>query len=93
MIDSARKEEPKDPMVFINPEIIGRGEEMSVYEEGCLSIPEYYEEVHATATVKVRYLDAPARSRRSTRTACSPPACSTRSTISTAASSSTTCRS
>ncbi len=57
VIDLARKEEPKNPMVFINPEIIGRGEEMNVYEEGCLSIPEYYEEVTRPATVKVRYLD------------------------------------
>ncbi len=57
VIDVARKDDPKDPMVFINPEIIGRGEEMNVYEEGCLSIPEYYEEVTRPATVRVRYLD------------------------------------
>src|SRR6187551_1438234 len=33
------------PRVFINPEIIASSEDLSVYEEGCLSIPEYYEEV------------------------------------------------
>ena len=46
-----------NPMVFINPEIIWSSEERSVYEEGCLSIPEYYEEVERPASVKVRYLD------------------------------------
>ncbi len=30
---------------------------MSVYEEGCLSIPEYYEEVERPATVRIRYMD------------------------------------
>lgn len=45
------------PRVFINPEIIAASEERSVYEEGCLSIPEYYEEVERPARVRVRYLD------------------------------------
>jgi peptide deformylase len=49
--------EPRKPMVFINPEIIWSSEELSVYEEGCLSIPEYYEEVERPASVKVRYMD------------------------------------
>ena len=46
-----------EPRVFINPEIIGKSEEMAVYEEGCLSIPEYYEEVERPTQVKVRYMD------------------------------------
>ena len=45
------------PRVFINPEIISSSEEMSVYEEGCLSIPEYYEEVERPARVRVRFTD------------------------------------
>lgn len=49
--------EPRKPQVFINPEIAWSSEEFSVYEEGCLSIPEYYEEVERPAEVKVRYLD------------------------------------
>jgi peptide deformylase len=56
-IDLARKEEPKKPVVLINPEIIWRSDEVSVYEEGCLSIPEYYEEVERPAKCRVRYLD------------------------------------
>jgi peptide deformylase len=50
-------DEPRNPMVFINPEVIWSSEETSVYEEGCLSIPEYYEEVERPASVKVRYMD------------------------------------
>src|SRR4030088_1897369 len=41
------------PRVFINPEILISSEEVSVYEEGCLSIPEYYEEVERPARVRV----------------------------------------
>jgi len=49
--------EPRKPQVFINPEVTWASEEHSVYEEGCLSIPEYYEEVERPAEVKVRYMD------------------------------------
>src|SRR5437879_12194409 len=45
------------PRVFINPEIISSSEELSVYEEGCLSIPEYYEEVERPAQVRIRFTD------------------------------------
>jgi len=45
------------PRVFINPEIIASSKDLSVYEEGCLSIPEYYEEVERPAKVRVRYID------------------------------------
>lgn len=56
-IDIARKDEPKKPVVLINPEIVWRSEETSTYEEGCLSIPEYYEEIERPARCTVRYLD------------------------------------
>jgi peptide deformylase len=49
------------PRVFINPEIISASEEISVYEEGCLSIPEYYEEVERPARVRVRFADLDGR--------------------------------
>jgi peptide deformylase len=45
------------PRVFINPEILSASEDRSVYEEGCLSIPEYYEEVERPAKVRVRFTD------------------------------------
>jgi peptide deformylase len=43
--------------VVINPELVWSSEERSTYEEGCLSIPEFYEEVERPAQVKVRYTD------------------------------------
>ena len=56
-LDLARKDEERKPQVIINPEIVAASEERSVYEEGCLSIPEFYEEVERPAQVKVRYTD------------------------------------
>ena len=57
VMDLAKKDEPKEPRVFVNPKVVWRSEEKSIYEEGCLSIPEYYEEVERPAKVRVRYLD------------------------------------
>jgi peptide deformylase len=56
-LDLAKKDEAKQPQVFINPELVWQSEERKVHEEGCLSIPEYYEEVERPAQVAVKYLD------------------------------------
>jgi peptide deformylase len=56
-MDLAKKDEPKEPQVFINPEILSKSGDKNVHEEGCLSIPEYYEEVERPAAVRIRYLD------------------------------------
>jgi peptide deformylase len=56
-VDTAKKDEPKAPQVFLNPQVVWSSEEKGTYEEGCLSIPEYYEEVERPAQVKVRYTD------------------------------------
>src|SRR4029078_3119403 len=56
-MDLAKKDEPKAPQVFINPEVIWASDEKATYEEGCLSIPEYYEEVERPKAVRVKYLD------------------------------------
>ena len=56
-MDLAKKDDQPQPRVFINPEILWSSEETSSYEEGCLSIPEYYEEVERPAKVRVRYTD------------------------------------
>jgi peptide deformylase len=56
-IDLAKQDDERSPIVFLNPEITWESEEMALYEEGCLSIPEYYEEVERPAVVKVRYMD------------------------------------
>ena len=57
-MDLAKKDEPKEPQVFINPEVVwDRPTRQATYEEGCLSIPEYYEEVERPKAVRVKYLD------------------------------------
>jgi peptide deformylase len=60
-LDLAKKDEPKSPRVFINPELTWESDERNTHEEGCLSIPEYYEEVERPAEIRVRYLDAEGR--------------------------------
>lgn len=47
----------KNPLVLVNPEIVWASDETRVHEEGCLSIPEYYEEVERPDRVRVRYQD------------------------------------
>jgi peptide deformylase len=56
-MDLAKKDEPQEPQAFINPEVTWFSPEKAAYEEGCLSIPEYYEEVERPQAVKVKYLD------------------------------------
>ena len=56
-MDLAKKDESREAQVFINPELISQSGDKNVHEEGCLSIPEYYEEVARPAEVKLRYLD------------------------------------
>jgi len=56
-MDLSKKDEAHEPQVFINPEITWTSDETANYEEGCLSIPEFYEEVERPAKVKVKYLD------------------------------------
>ena len=47
----------KNPRYFVNPEIIWKSEDTLPYEEGCLSVPEIYDEVQRPAHVKIRYLN------------------------------------
>jgi peptide deformylase len=56
-MDLAKKEDPRAPQVFLNPQILWQSDEKTVYEEGCLSIPEFYEEVERPALVRVKFLD------------------------------------
>jgi peptide deformylase len=57
VMDLSKREEKSEPRVFINPEITWVSDEVSLYEEGCLSIPDIHEDVERPARVKVRYLD------------------------------------
>ncbi len=63
VIDLAKEGEEPAPHVFINPEVLERSDARSLYEEGCLSIPDYYAEVERPATVRVKYLDRDGESR------------------------------
>lgn len=56
-MDVSKSEEERLPMVLINPEITWASEEKRIYEEGCLSIPEYYEEVERPDRVRFRYMN------------------------------------
>jgi peptide deformylase len=56
-IDLAKDGEERQPRFFVNPEIVWRSETLSDYEEGCLSIPEFFELVTRPSEVTVRYLD------------------------------------
>jgi peptide deformylase len=60
-MDLSKKDAEAQPRAFVNPEIAWSSEEKSVYEEGCLSIPEIHEDVERPARVKVRYLDLDGR--------------------------------
>lgn len=57
VMDLARESEPRAPRHFINPEILERSEEFFTYQEGCLSVPEIYDDVERPARVKLRYLN------------------------------------
>jgi peptide deformylase len=47
----------REPRVFINPEILETSEEMAVYNEGCLSVPDQYADVERPAKIRARWLD------------------------------------
>jgi peptide deformylase len=57
VVDVADKDETPQPLRLANPEILWQSEEMGVYNEGCLSLPDHYADVERPARVKVRYLD------------------------------------
>ena len=63
VIDLAKEGEAPQPQVFVNPEIVERSDERSLYEEGCLSIPDYYADVERPARVRVSHLDSQGKPR------------------------------
>ena len=56
-MDVSKSETERAPMVLINPEVTWASEEKRTYEEGCLSIPEYYEEVERPDRIRFRYMN------------------------------------
>ncbi len=57
VMDLAKGEDAPEPRYFVNPEILWISEETAPYEEGCLSVPEIYDEVERPSQVKLRYLN------------------------------------
>jgi len=57
VLDISKKEEIKNPMFFINPEITEKSENNSTYEEGCLSVPGQFAEINRPEKCHVKYLD------------------------------------
>ena len=57
VIDLSKKDEKKNPIFIVNPEIISKSKEMASYEEGCLSIPNQFAEVKRPNSCKVHFLD------------------------------------
>jgi peptide deformylase len=57
VIDLSKEGEEKAPQVFINPEVVASSDERSAYEEGCLSIPDYYAEVERPARITVKHIN------------------------------------
>ncbi|MEM9205135.1 MAG: peptide deformylase [Pseudomonadota bacterium] len=57
VLDVSKTESVKAPMILVNPELTWTSDTLSFYEEGCLSIPDYYEDVERPEQCRVRYVD------------------------------------
>ena len=57
VMDLSNEEEPAAPQCFVNPKITWTSDEMGIYNEGCLSVPEYYADVERPSKCRVKYLD------------------------------------
>ena len=59
VMDTANREEGEEPrpLALINPEVVWASEHKTTWQEGCLSVPDVYDEVERPAEVRVRYLD------------------------------------
>lgn len=61
VVDTAREEGARNPVVMVNPEIVAKADAMRAQEEGCLSIPDFYAEIERPSACTVRYLDRTGR--------------------------------
>jgi len=57
VIDLDQKDGKKNPVAYINPKIVWASEELTSFEEGCLSVPEIWDDVERPARIKCEYLD------------------------------------
>ena len=61
VMDLARKDNKNEPRVFINPKILWTSDEMAMCQEGCLSVPDIWEDVERPAQIRAEYLDRDGR--------------------------------
>jgi peptide deformylase len=61
VMDLAKKGGEKEPKIYVNPRILWTSDEMAVCDEGCLSVPDIWEEVERPAQIRAEYLDAEGR--------------------------------
>ena len=57
VMDLDQKDGKRNPRVFVNPKIVWASEELATFEEGCLSVPEIYEDVERAAQIRAEFLD------------------------------------
>ncbi len=57
VIDLSKKDEKKNPLYFVNPEILDKSNDDASYEEGCLSVPNQFAEISRPDTCTVKFLD------------------------------------
>lgn len=57
VMDLAREGEPREPRFFVNPELLAFEGDKQAYEEGCLSVPDVFDEVERPRRVRIRYLN------------------------------------
>jgi len=57
VIDISKDKEKKNPIFLINPEIISKSKNTSIYEEGCLSLPGHFAEIERPEECKIKYID------------------------------------
>jgi peptide deformylase len=57
VMDIDQKDGKKNPQAFINPKILWASEDLATFEEGCLSVPEIWEDVARPAKIRAEYLD------------------------------------
>lgn len=57
VMDISGDEDGPEPLCFVNPEVTWHSDELALYNEGCLSVPEHYAEIERPAEAKIKYLD------------------------------------
>ncbi len=57
VIDVSKEKEKKSPLFLVNPEILNRSKETSIYEEGCLSLPGQFAEIERPSECLLKYID------------------------------------